>query len=69
MYNTTYKIRLVVALVGFAISFTVLTFAQQKDTVDPKIEQHIRALVWKYDVPFNNHAVAAFYTEDASTRQ
>jgi hypothetical protein len=30
------KMRLVVALVGLAISLALPTFAQQKDTVDPK---------------------------------
>ena len=30
---------------GLAISFALPTFAQQKDTVDPKVEQQIRALV------------------------
>ena len=33
------KIRLIVALVGLAISFAVPTFAQQKDTADPRIVQ------------------------------
>ena len=62
------KIRLVVALVGLAISFAVPAFAQQKDTVDPQIAQQIRALGMKYDEAFNNNdaaAVAALYTEDA----
>jgi hypothetical protein len=35
------KIRLVVALVDLAIGFVLTTFAQQKDTVDPKICQQI----------------------------
>ena len=29
------KMRLVIALIGLAISFALPTFAQQKDTVDP----------------------------------
>jgi ketosteroid isomerase-like protein len=33
------KIRLLVALIGLAISFALPTFAQQKDTVDPRIAQ------------------------------
>jgi hypothetical protein len=37
------KIRLIVALVGLAISFAAPTFAQQKDTGDPQITQQIRA--------------------------
>jgi uncharacterized protein (TIGR02246 family) len=44
------------------------TFAQQKNAIDPKIEQQIRVLAAKYDAAFNKHdsaAVAAFFTEDA----
>ena len=41
------KIRLVVALVGLAIGFTVPAFARQKDTLDPKIVQQIRVLTMK----------------------
>jgi uncharacterized protein (TIGR02246 family) len=62
------KMRLVVALVGLAIGFAVPTFAQQRDTVDAKIDQQIRALSMKFDEAFNKNdaaAVAAFYTEDA----
>jgi uncharacterized protein (TIGR02246 family) len=57
--------RLIVALVGLAIGFARPTLAQQ--TVDPKIEQQIRALAQKYDEVINNHdstAVAALYTQD-----
>jgi uncharacterized protein (TIGR02246 family) len=60
------KIRLAVALAGLAVIFTAPVFAQQKDTVDPKIEQQIRALMSKYDNA-NSHdaaAVAALYTQD-----
>jgi uncharacterized protein (TIGR02246 family) len=62
------KIRLVVAIVGLAISFTVPTLAQQKETVDPQIGQQIGALAAKFDEAYNKHdstAVAAFYAEDA----
>jgi ketosteroid isomerase-like protein len=62
------KIRFLVALVGLAVSFASPTFAQQKDTVDPKIAQRIRALETKFDEAFNKNdaaAVAALYTEDA----
>ena len=38
------KMRLVVALVGLAISFAMPSYTQQKDTVDPKVAQQIRAL-------------------------
>jgi uncharacterized protein (TIGR02246 family) len=59
------KMRFFLALVGLAISFALPTFAQQ--TVDPKIEQQIRALAAKYDDAINRHdaaAVAALYTQD-----
>jgi ketosteroid isomerase-like protein len=59
--------RLVVVLVGLAIGFPVSTVTQQKDTVDPNIEQQIRALASKYDEAFNRNdapAVTALYTED-----
>jgi uncharacterized protein (TIGR02246 family) len=62
------KIRLVVALVGLAISFALPTFAQQKDTVDPQTIEQIDALAKKFDEAFNNGdaaALAALYTEDA----
>ena len=61
------KIRLLLTLVGLAISLALPTFAQQKATVDPKIEQQIRALMSKYDNAINRHdaaAVAALYTQD-----
>jgi uncharacterized protein (TIGR02246 family) len=62
------KRRWAVALVGFAISFTAPTLAQQKETVDPQIAQQIGALAAKFDEAFNRNdaaAVAAFFTEDA----
>ena len=61
------KIRLLLALVGFAIGFALPIFAQEKDTVDPQIAQQIRALAIKFDEAFNRNdaaGVAAFYTED-----
>ena len=65
------KIRLLLTVVGLAISFAVPTFAQQKDTVDPKIAQQIRVGTMKFDEAFNKNdaaAVATFYTEDAVMR-
>jgi uncharacterized protein (TIGR02246 family) len=62
------KIRLVVSLLGLAISFALPTVAQQKGTVDPQIDLQIRALAQKYDEAINKHdpaAVAALYTQDA----
>jgi len=60
------KIRLL-ALVGLAISFALPTFAQQKETVDPKITEQLIALAKKFDDAFNNNdaaAVAALFTKD-----
>ena len=62
------KIRLVVALLGLAVSFVVPVLAKEKDTVDPQIAQQIRMLAMKYDEAFNRQdpaAVAALYTENA----
>ena len=62
------KFRSVVALVGLAIGFAWPTFAQQKGTVDPQIDQQIHTLAQKYDEAINKHdpaAVAALYTQDA----
>jgi uncharacterized protein (TIGR02246 family) len=55
------------ALLALTISFTAPTFAQQKDTVDPKTAQQIRALRIKFDEAFNRNdaaTVAALYAED-----
>ena len=63
------KIRLVVALVGLAISFALPTFAQQKETVDPQLIQKLYDTISKkWNEACNNHdaaAIAALYTEDA----
>ena len=62
------KIRLVVALVGLAVSFALPTFAQQKGTVDSRIAERLTALSKKTDEANNNGdaaALAALYTEDA----
>jgi ketosteroid isomerase-like protein len=51
-----------------AISLALPTFAQQKETVDPKIIEQLDALSKKFDEAFNNNdaaAVAALFTEDA----
>jgi uncharacterized protein (TIGR02246 family) len=64
----TMKMRLLVALTGLVISFAVPTFAQQKDTGDPKMDQQIRALAVEYVNAFNRHdaaAVAALFAGDA----
>jgi ketosteroid isomerase-like protein len=62
------KTRLLGALVGLAISFALPTFAQQKETVDPKIIEQLNAIPPKFDEAVNNNdavAVAALFTEDA----
>ena len=62
------KIRLLVVLVGLAISFALPILAQQKDAVDPKVAEQIRAFAINYDEVFNKNdpaAVAALYAEDA----
>ena len=61
------KIRLVVALVGLAMSFSLLSFAQQT-TPDPQLRQQLLTLAKKFDDAINNNdaaALAALYTEDA----
>jgi hypothetical protein len=62
------KICSVVALVGLVISIALPAFAQQKDTVDPKVAEQLSALSKKTDEAFNNGdaaALAPLYTEDA----
>src|SRR5271166_427757 len=62
------KIRYLLVLVGLAISFALPTFAQQKDTPDPKLRQVADALSKKFDEAYDNNdaaAVAALFTEDA----
>jgi len=62
------KIRLLLALVGFAIGFALPTLAQQAITPDPQLREQILALVKKFDPAFNNNDPAAlvpFYAEDA----
>ena len=58
--------RLAVALAGLAIGFVLPTFAQQKDTVDPKIAPEIDALGKLAEAINKNDAdaVAAVFTED-----
>jgi uncharacterized protein (TIGR02246 family) len=62
------RIRLVVALVGLAISFALPTYAQQKDVADPQTAQKVLAIGKAFDDAQNNHdaaAVAALFTRDA----
>jgi uncharacterized protein (TIGR02246 family) len=62
------KKRLIVAILGMAISFALPTFAQEKDTVDPQTTQKILAIGKAYEEGENNNdaaAIAALFTEDA----
>ena len=62
------KTRLLGALVGLAISLALPTFAQQKETVDPKIIEQLTELGKKFDEAANNNDAAAWaacFTEDA----
>jgi hypothetical protein len=73
------KIRSLIALAGLVIGFTVPTFAQQKETVDPRIAQQrdlvgdakaldeFGVLAAKQSEAFTNKdaaAVGALFTED-----
>ena len=62
------KKRLVVPLVGLAISFALPTYAQQKDLADPQTIQKLLAIVKADEEAENNHdatAKAALFTRDA----
>jgi uncharacterized protein (TIGR02246 family) len=62
------KMRFLCALVGLAISFAVPAFAQQKDTVDPKIAEQLREEDKNFEEAYNKHdaaAIAALFTDDA----
>ena len=62
------KTRLVLHLLGLAISFALPTYAQQKDLADPQTTQKILALMKAFDEAHNNNnaaAVAALFTRDA----
>ena len=62
------KTRLVVPLVGLAISFAWPTYAQEKDVADSQTTQKILALYKANEEGHNNHdgaAMADLYTRDA----
>ena len=62
------KIRLLIALVGLAISFALPTFAQQTNTPDPQLHQRLVDVIKKHGDAMNNNdatAAAACFTEDA----
>ncbi len=62
------KTRLLIALVGLAISFALPTFAQQINTPDPQLRQRLVDVIKKHGDAMNNNdatAAAACFTEDA----
>jgi hypothetical protein len=62
------KNRLLVALVGLAISFALPAFGQQMDTPDPQLRKALVAFNKKVDDGLNNNdaaALAALFTQDA----
>ena len=61
------KTRLLLTLVGLAISFALPTFAQQTNTPDQQLREQLVPLGKKNDDAWNNNdaaALAAIYTED-----
>jgi uncharacterized protein (TIGR02246 family) len=62
------KIRLVVALVGLAISFALPTFAQQTTTPDPQLRQKLIDVIAKHADAINKNdaaAASACFTQEA----
>jgi hypothetical protein len=62
------KIRFLLALIGSAVAFALATFAQQKDTVDPKIIEQLQEEDKNFEEAYNKHnaaAIAALFTDDA----
>ena len=53
------KIRFLLVPVGLAISFVVVTFAQQPNTPDPQLREQIVALPWKFTEAWNNNDAAS----------
>jgi uncharacterized protein (TIGR02246 family) len=63
------KMRLLLTLAGFAISFVVPALAQEQNTVDPEVRQQIEAVLAKYEDAYNKNdaaAIATLYTTDAA---
>jgi ketosteroid isomerase-like protein len=59
------KMRLLLTLAGFAISFVMPALAQEQNTVDPEVRQQIEVALMKFEEAFNKHdasAIAALYT-------
>jgi ketosteroid isomerase-like protein len=63
------KLRLLLTLIGLAVSPVVSAIAQEQTTVDPEVRQQIEAALTKFDEAFNKNdatATAALYTQDAA---
>jgi len=63
------KIRLLLTLVGLAISYALPTVAQEKDSVDPELMKAALHSCQVFDDAFNNNdpeALANLFTEDAT---
>jgi len=63
------KIRLLLALIGLAISFALPTYAPEQSAVDPEVRQQIEAALMKYNEAWNKGDAAAFaarFTLDAT---
>jgi ketosteroid isomerase-like protein len=64
----TMKIPSLLVVAGFAIGLALPTFAQQKDTVDPKIIEQLREEDKNFEEEYNKHdatVVTTLYTEEA----
>ena len=62
------KIRILLTLVGLAISFALPSFAQQTNKPDPQLREQLLALAKKFEDAWNSNdadALAALYTKDA----
>jgi hypothetical protein len=62
------KIRLLLTLAGLAIGLAMPAVAQEQNTVDPEVRQHIEAALIKFEEAFNKHdadAIATLFTLDA----
>jgi len=63
------KMRLLLAVAGLAIGFTLPIFAQQTNTPDPKLREAFTTLCKNFDDAYikgDAAALAALYTEDAT---
>jgi uncharacterized protein (TIGR02246 family) len=62
------KTHLLLALIGSAFPLALLAFAQQKDTVDPKIIEQLQEEDRNFELAYNKHDAAAFaslFTDEA----